>query len=241
MPLLIETNDRKTAAATAELWRLLYDVWIHKDLDTISKETSFGKQNFAVILQDALRDLENRPDGERHTILLAIDRFLGELIRSDSEMRLRPHLEQATLLFGATLALVNLLPDTQHELGTRFLVKITQVFRTILYDDGQTKKVYHLRFLAHFKLAKAFSKNCLGPALHFLRNEDDESSVTMAVSSCVTDSIFSAENLVNYINAIEVTNVTQNSDAGFAAVMKAMSVTGPNQTLFDGLPPKFDN
>jgi hypothetical protein len=77
--------------------------------------------------------------------------------------------------------------------------------------------------------------------LHFLTNERDESSATMAVSSCVTDSIFSAENLVNYINAIEATNVTQHSDAGFAAVMKAMSVTGSNQIPFDGLPPKFDS
>lgn len=81
----------------------------------------------------------------------------------------------------------------------------------------------------------------MGPALHFLTNEHEKSSATTAVSSSVTDSIFSAENLVNYINAIEATNVTQHSDAGFAAVMKAMSVTGPNQLSFDGLPLKFDS
>lgn len=236
----MEANDRKSAVVQVELWELLYDVWIHKDLDTISKETSFGKQNFSGILQDALRDLEIRPDRERQSILLAIDRFLGEILRNDSEMRLRPHLEQATIIFGTALTLVNLLPDSHHELGTRFLIKITQVFRTILYDDGQTKKVYHLRSLAHVKLAKAFAKNCLGPALLFLTSKDNESSAATAVISCIKDAIFSAENLMNYINAIEATNVTQISDAGFAAVMKAMSITGPTQTPLDGLPLVFD-
>jgi hypothetical protein len=162
-----ETDNRKTADVQAELWRLLYDVWIHKDLDNISKETSFGKQNFSAILQDALRDLENRPVGEREKVLPAVDRFLGEIIRSDSDLRLRPHLEQATLLFGMALNLINLLPNSDRELGTRFLVKITQVFRTILYDDGQTKKVYHLKFLAHSQACQGFFEELFGTGVAF--------------------------------------------------------------------------
>jgi hypothetical protein len=71
--------------------------------------------------------------------------------------------------------------------------------------------------------------------LLFLTNEDPRSSAADTVRKCIQDSLFSAENLVTYINAIEAPNVPQTGDVGFAAVMKVNLATESNETSFDGV------
>jgi hypothetical protein len=145
MTIETQSNTRKTAEAQTELWRLLCDVWAHTDLDKISKVSSFGRHNFAGIIQDALQDLNSRPDRDRPKIMAAMDRFLEEIMQLDSDLMIRPQLEQGTLLFGMCLSLVNRLSENDHELGTKFIIKISHIFQTILYDDGQAKKVLWLK------------------------------------------------------------------------------------------------
>ena len=92
------------------------------------------------ILQDALETLVDRPIEERVEIMMAMDEALGGVLDRHSAAKIRPQPEQATMLFGGCLFLVNELPTIYGDLGSNFISKFSQIFRTVLYEDRQTKK-----------------------------------------------------------------------------------------------------
>jgi hypothetical protein len=133
--------DRRIAEVQTGLWTLLRDVWDDANLDSVSRTSCFRKHNFNVILQDALNDLGNRSLEEQEGIVRAIDRALEGILQSSSEVKIRPSLDQATQLFGSSLAVVNNLHvDQRVAVGFNLIIKMAQIFRTILYDDRNTKK-----------------------------------------------------------------------------------------------------
>ena len=74
-------------------------------------------------------------------IMMAMDHALERILDRKSAVKIRPQMEQATLLFGVSLFLVNELPTIHGDLGSKFALKFSQIFRTILHEDRQTKKV----------------------------------------------------------------------------------------------------
>ena len=73
--------------------------------------------------------------------MTAMDQALEGILDRNSAVKIRPQLEQATMLFGGCLFLVNELPTIHGDLGSKFILKFSQIFRTILHEDRQTKKV----------------------------------------------------------------------------------------------------
>lgn len=134
-------NLRQSGHIQAELWRLLHDLWKDDGLDAISRVSCFVRHNFSTILQKTLDDLILRSIEERVQIITQIDRALQGILHHDSDVRIRPSLDQSIQLYGICLSLIIELPPYEEELGGRFLSKFSQIFRTILYDDRPTKKV----------------------------------------------------------------------------------------------------
>jgi hypothetical protein len=88
--------------------------------------------------------LAKRPIEDRVEIMIAMDEALEGILNHKSEVKLRPQVEQAAILFGTCLSLVNELPEGRVDLGAKFTLKFSQLFRTILHEDRQTKKVYRI-------------------------------------------------------------------------------------------------
>jgi hypothetical protein len=124
---------------------LLRDLWDDKRLDSTSRITCFRKHNFTAILQVALDEIGRFPLEERAESISEIDQALERILRSDSDIKIRPQPEQAASLFGSALTILNELSTTDRELvGSAFADKSARIFRTILYDDRATKKVFHI-------------------------------------------------------------------------------------------------
>ena len=88
-----------------------------------------------------LDNLISRPINERVVIMMAMDQALEGILDRHSAVKIRPQPEQATILFGECLFLVNELPIIHGDLGSKFVSKFSQIFCTILHEDRQTKKV----------------------------------------------------------------------------------------------------
>jgi hypothetical protein len=118
----------------------LSDLWKDESLDSVSRTTCSRKHNFVGILQNALDTLVDKPIEERVEIMMAMDEALEGILDRHSAVKIRPQPEQATMLFGGCLFLVNELPTIYGDLGSNFISKFSQIFRTILHEDRQTKK-----------------------------------------------------------------------------------------------------
>lgn len=101
----------------------------------------FRKHNFPGVLLDAFQDIVERPAEEYGVALEAMDLALGVIQQRHWEVKIRAHLEQAISMFGLCLTLVNDLSMGQFQLGDSITSKISQIFRSALYDDRPTKKV----------------------------------------------------------------------------------------------------
>src|ERR1700720_1653673 len=81
------------------------------------------------------------------------------------------------------------------------------------------------------QVAKSFSINCLRPALALLA-QPGSPNVLETVEKCISAAIFSTENLVDYIHALEARNLQKAGDAGFSSLLKNLYAT--NRDSFDG-------
>ena len=129
------------------LWRLLRDIWLDKGLDTTSRIVCFRRHNFSAILQEAFEDLIHHPVEERPKIIIAIDAVLDRMLAPESCIKIRPQVEQATLVFGLCLTVVNELPQVHCILRNNITQKISRIYRTILHEDRQTKKVQIFQYV----------------------------------------------------------------------------------------------
>lgn len=119
------------------------DIFLDGGLDTVSLNAYFRRHNFLGLLQDGLEDLLHRSIDDRTEMLIAIEACLDEIYTIDPLITIRPQIEQATLLLGLCLEIVNDLPPG---IGINLTLKICQIFRTILHEDRQARKVEKFKY-----------------------------------------------------------------------------------------------
>src|SRR5271170_341648 len=68
----------------------------------------------------------------------------------------------------------------------------------------------------------------------FLSNQTKSSNVYEAIEKCVQEAIFSTDNLVDYINAIDAPNA-KTTDSGFTHIVNSMSASEMQHNSFDGI------
>jgi hypothetical protein len=132
---------------------------------------------------------------DRVSILVAMDETLVSLLARSSGVRIRPQVDQACVLLGSCLALINELPSSMAHVRDRIVHKISRIFSSVFHEDRRIKEV-----------AKAFAINCLGPALAFLASASSESEGKGELEQCIADALFSAENLVFQEQSIDRNN-----------------------------------
>jgi len=84
-------------------------------------------------------------------VLMALDLALGVIQQRQWEVKLRAQIDQGVSIFGWCLTLVNRLPEEQIQQGESITLKISQIFRSTLYDDRPTKKVFVERVVGNNK------------------------------------------------------------------------------------------
>lgn len=200
-------------------------VWLDEGLDSISRKSCAKKFNLVPILAETLSGASEANEEERRGLLAALNDALEPLLKRTSELKIRPISEQGTILLGSALSLVNTLPKND-ALRDSLTICFATIFRAVLFDDRATKK-----------LAKAFFKYTLCPALMYLANSKPEHPTTIAIESCVQETIFSADNLVDYINAIDAAVHFKQGDLGFASLVNSLTASEISDS-FDGIPVK---
>jgi len=154
--------------------------------------------------------------------MAALNDALEPLLKHTSEFKIRPFHEQGTVLLGTALSLVNNLPEADLRRDS-FAMSFTTIFRGVLYRDRATKK-----------LARAFFRNALRSTLTYLVHSRSENQTVLAVEYCLQQAIFSPDNLVDYINAIEAAERMKQDDIGFVALMTSLAASDTPSGSFDG-------
>lgn len=156
---------------------------------------------------------------ERRDLLDGVNEAVEPLLKRTSEYKIRPLYEPGTALFGTALTLAQSLPQDDG-LRESFAISFATIFRTVLFEDRASKK-----------LARAFFKNALPPALMYLADSKDGHPTTIAIEGCVQEAIFSADNLVDFINA-----VGRAEESGFPGLMGLLTSSDVIPDVFDGIP-----
>ena len=160
---------------------------------------------------------------EQRDLMAALNAALEPLLKHTSEFKIRPFHEQGTVLLGTALSLANNLPEAD-VLRDSFAMSFATIFRGALYQDRATKK-----------LARAFFRNTLRSTLTYLVHSHSENQTVFAVQYCLQQAIFSPDNLVNYINAIEAAERMKQDDIGFVALVASLAGSETSSGSFDGM------
>jgi hypothetical protein len=201
-----------------QFWRLFKAVWADKDLDSISRKSVARKNNLVPILLQALQTVLETEGNERRDLLDGINDAVEPLLKRTSEYKIRPLYEPGTAIFGTALTLAQSLPQDDG-LRESFAMSFATIFRSVLFEDRASKK-----------LARAFFKNALAPALMYLADSKTGHPTTIAVEGCVQEAIFSSDNLVDFINA-----VGKVEESGFLGLMASLPSSDVISEAFDGI------
>ena len=175
------------------------------------------------ILLETLSAASEAERDEQRDLMAALKDALEPLLKHTSEFKIRPSHEQGTVLLGTALHLVNNLPKNDL-LRDSFAMSFATIFRCVLYQDRASKK-----------LARAFFRNALRSTLTYLVDSHPENQAVLAVEYCLQQAIFSADNLADYINAIEAAERMKQEDIGFVALITSLANSETSSASFDGI------
>jgi hypothetical protein len=137
-----DSDLREIVNLQIDLWELLADLWGDSELDPVSRSTCFRRHNFPSILLETLIGLENVLVEERTLALAAINSALKRILNGHAaQVKLRPTMEQAVLIFGACLRVVNDIYASSASVGNELIELMSGVYSSILHDVKSAKKV----------------------------------------------------------------------------------------------------